>query len=271
MMLKEKPDTNYILLGVIGDPVAHSLSPKIHRQFSKQLGHQIDYQKYNVKSDNLKKFLENFFNQGGCGLNITLPHKQSVIPLLENLTQEAKLSHSVNTLYIDDNNKICGDTTDGNGLLLDLKHKNFSVKQKNILVIGAGGASQSILHALLSNNAKISLYNRTQEKTLRTIKKFLPIGKINSFDKTNQLNFDAIISSVSEFDEKFMQPVSNTISSDTFCYDLNYGKRTENFKQFVRQCGGKKIYDGLGMLLAQAALSYERWTGHRPDWQSVKL
>ncbi len=255
--------------GVIGNPVTHSLSPDIHRQFAKQFGHTIDYQKYHLEVHQLKTFVSQFFEEGGKGLNVTLPFKQSVISLTDRLTDDAKLANSVNTLFVDGDGLLVGDTTDGRGLLLDLNKCGFDISNKRLLVIGAGGASQSILLSLLKAGAKISLHNRTIEKVIELQNRFSSIGTITTFDSGQ--HFDGVINATSQFNQPLMAPVKLSISSDTFCYDLNYAARADEFKNFSGGCGCQKFSDGLGMLIGQAAYSYKIWCGLLPDFSDIQV
>ncbi|TQV88181.1 shikimate dehydrogenase [Aliikangiella coralliicola] len=266
-------------LGVIGCPIKHSVSPVIHRQFSQQFNHQIDYQKYLVEPENLTSFVSTFFTNSETqnlvkGLNVTLPHKQLVIDSLERLTEEASLCQSVNTIFVDQNGKLTGDTTDGRGLLYDLEQLDFAVSGKNILVVGAGGASQSILVALLKAGASIQLLNRTQDKAEILVERFSHLGKIATFSASafgGSLKLDGVISSISEFNGPLMSSITSCIDSQTYFYDLNYGERAESFRQFALANQCERFADGLGMLIGQAAFSYQIWTGSLPDVNSVKL
>ena len=259
--------------GVIGDPIEHSLSPKIHTQFSNQLGLQVDYQKYHVRPEELELFIKEFFVKGGRGLNVTVPHKQSIIKHLDKLTGEAQLANSVNTVFIDQQGLLVGDTTDGAGLLLDLSNKPLTINKARVLVIGAGGASQSILLALLKAGASIEILNRTPEKVSDIVQRFSGFGEIKSFNK--QLNsphsFDLVISSISEFNHELISQIADRVDQNTFCYDLNYAQRAMMFKQFVTENGMTHFSDGLGMLICQAALSYQIWHKKLPDTSLVTI
>jgi len=259
--------------GVIGNPVEHSLSPRIHTQFANQFGHSIDYQKYQLNPHELKSFIANFFATGGKGLNVTLPYKQTVIPLLDRLSEEAALSQSVNTVYLDDKHNLVGATTDGQGLLLDLELQGFQVKGKKILLIGAGGASASILAALLKAGASISLYNRTLSKAEKLQQDFATIGEVELFDpyeqQDHEISFDALVSSISQFNLELFSKIQKYINQNTYCYDLNYGQRAETFKQFALQNRCYKFSDGFGMLKGQAAIAYKIWQGVLPDISQI--
>ncbi|MET1255191.1 shikimate dehydrogenase [Aliikangiella maris] len=261
--------SNKILLGVIGNPIKHSLSPQIHQQFAEQFGHVIDYQKYLVEAENLTSFIENFFTQGGVGLNVTLPHKQHVIPLVDQLTDEARLAQSVNTLYKNTAGQLVGHTTDGQGVLLDLEQHGFAVERKKLLVIGAGGASQSILVSLLKSGAEIRLLNRSQDKVTRLVERLQSVGNIQAFSEIEK--FDGVISTISEFNASLLAPVAACIDANTFCYDLNYAARAQAFYAFAKQSGCLRFADGLGMLLGQAAHAYQIWLGKLPDINRVKI
>ena len=261
--------TNTLKLGVIGSPIQHSLSPTIHRQFASQFNHSIDYQKYLVLPEDLDDFVREFFDGGGVGLNVTLPHKQAVIPLVDELSATAMITGSVNTLYLDKNNKLIGDTTDGKGLLLDLQRQSVDVNNKNILIVGAGGATNSIIGELLERQANIQVLNRTLSKVDELSSRFRSLGEVAHFN--NETHIDILISSISEFNPQIFSQIESLISAKTFCYDLNYGERAEAFLNFCQQRGAKNTSDGLGMLIGQAACSYQLWMGEMADIDRVKL
>ena len=265
----DKIETQQVIkLGVIGNPVKHSLSPQIHQQFARQFSHAIDYQKFELNDVDLEPFVTRFFDQGGVGLNVTLPYKQRLIEIVERLSAEAGLTRSVNTLFKDNEEKIVGDTTDGKGLLLDLARHSIDVAGKNLLIIGAGGAAASIVGALAKAGASISIYNRTQQKAEFLIEQFESIGKIALVDWSQE--YDGVFSSISEFSESVFSQVQLN-STDGFCYDLNYGKRAKQLKSFVEKRNLGRFIDGFGMLIGQAAYSYQHWTGELPEINGVTL
>ncbi|MCW8878832.1 MAG: shikimate dehydrogenase [Kangiellaceae bacterium] len=261
--------TNTLKLGVIGSPIQHSLSPNIHRQFARQFNHNIDYQKYLVQPEELEEFVRDFFTSGGVGLNVTLPHKQAVASLADKLSLAASITGSVNTLYLDRNNKLSGETTDGKGILLDFERQSVGVENKNVLIVGAGGATNSIVGELLDRKANIQILNRTLSKVDDLKSRFQSLGEVSHFQ--DNANVDIMISSISEFNLEIFSQLEDKISANTFCYDLNYGERADAFLNFCRECGAKETSDGLGMLLGQAAYSYQLWTGEMADISKVKL
>ena len=255
--------------GVVGNPVKHSLSPQIHSQFARQFEHLIEYNKYQIEPENLKSFILEFFSKGGVGLNITVPYKQKVLPIVDKLSDAAKVANSVNTLFIDNDNQLVGDTTDGRGLLLDLQSRGFQVKHKKILVVGAGGASQSILLSLLKAGALVSVINRTASKVEKLQKQFSSLGEIKVFDQSTI--FTGIISATTEFNQTLMAPVSDSLNQNTFCYDLNYAQRAKDFKRFSLENGCQRFADGMGMLFGQAAITYQIWHQVLPNMSLLNI
>jgi len=256
------------LCGVIGNPIEHSLSPPIHKKFATQLNINCDYQKYLVETEQLETFVKDFFNQGGTGLNVTLPFKQQVLNVVAELSEASQVCQAVNTLSVDQSGKIKGDTTDGEGLLLDLKRLNFDTHNKNILVVGAGGASISVIYALLKNNAKVTLHNRSKDKISSAISQFTKLGKIKAFELSNNnanINkFDGIICATSQFNLSLIEPTISQLAANAFIYDLNYAQRAEECLKYFKNKGFSRLSDGYGMLVGQAAKSFEIWHGVLP-------
>jgi len=251
--------------GVIGDPIAHSLSPDIHLGFAKQFNIALDYQKHLLKKYQLVPFIKGFFKNGGTGLNVTLPFKQDVIAMVDQLSEASKLCQSVNTLSLQKNGNIQGDTTDGEGLILDLDKRRYRFKHKNILIVGAGGASISVIYTLLKNSAKIILHNRTNEKIKHLISKFSNIGDIQSFDSLDQpIKMDGLICAISQFNQPLFDHIVPSLKKDAFIYDLNYAERALETLNYFCQKGFTKTSDGYGMLVGQAAKSFEIWHGKMP-------
>ncbi|MDQ7049518.1 MAG: shikimate dehydrogenase [Enterobacterales bacterium] len=264
MTASASSNSNKILCGVVGDPIAHSLSPKIHAAFGKQFNLDLAYHKYQVSSDNFSHFVMDFFAQGGRGLNVTLPHKAAACKIAKNVSEDAKLCQSVNTLWRDRLGMICGDSTDGAGFLLDLERLQFSIHKKNILVVGAGGAAKSIIYSLLIQDANLSVQNRTLEKIIQLQNIFSKVGKISAFE-TEQPIFDGIICALSEFNQPLYEKVISSLKKDAFVYDLNYAGRAQQTLNYFKQQGFSRISDGYGMLCGQAAKSFEIWHGVLPE------
>jgi len=250
-------------LGVVGMPVAHSRSPNIHRQFAAQYAHSIDYQKFAIDAEHFAPFVQQFFTDGGHGLNVTLPYKQRALLLCSELSEAARIAGSVNTLYRNATGEICGDTTDGAGLLLDLQRHGVALRGKTVLLVGAGGAAQAALVALLGAGATVTIANRSRDKADALISRFAHLGEIGHFN-TNATSIDLLVSSVSEFNSSLFTSFRGVLNSDSFIYDLNYGERAEPLRQFAAEAKVGSFADGWGMLVGQAAYSYQRWTGQLP-------
>ena len=252
------------ICGVIGNPVSHSLSPEIHTEFAKQFNIDLDYQKYLVEPQNLEPFVQSFFANGGTGLNVTLPFKQQVLSVVDELSDAAKLCKSINTLSVNHQGKIKGDTTDGEGLIHDFNRLSFEFKEKNILLIGAGGASISAIYSLLYHDTKLNILNRSENKVRTIISQFESQGNIRLFEQNNNIQFDGVILAISEFNEALFKQAVSCLKKDAFVYDLNYAERAEKSLHYFKQKGFTRLSDGYGMLLGQAAKSFEIWHDRLP-------
>jgi shikimate dehydrogenase len=250
---------------VVGNPVQHSLSPGIFKQFAAQTQQDMVYERLLVPLDALEKSVDIFQAAGGKGCNVTLPFKQSIFALLDEVSEAAALARAVNTITFLPNGKRLGDNTDGAGLLRDI-HRNikFSLANKRILLIGAGGAARGILPALIQQGpSELIIVNRTLQKAVQLSHAF----SIDYAEYSNLKNkkFDCIInaSSASLFYQDLALP-ENIIQSDALCYDLVYGQKDTPFMAWARRNGAASIYDGWGMLIEQAALSFYIWRGIMP-------
>ncbi|MCB1593968.1 MAG: shikimate dehydrogenase [Xanthomonadales bacterium] len=258
-------------LALFGNPVSHSLSPKIHQNFAEQFDLKIQYDLIQVESENLHQTVIDFSKNGGHGANVTLPHKQQVIDSIENISETAKQAHAVNTLYLDVEGQICGENTDGIGFINDLSNRcHIDCNGKNILILGAGGAAQGIVPEIMKNKPKsLVITNRSIEKAEKIA--VSNNSKAMTFEQLKDFNqsFDLIIhaSSLGHKGQtlKFKQ---QHIHSKTQGYDLSYGKAAQPFLDF---CDSMKIqsYDGIGMLIEQAAAAFEIWFGVKPETHTI--
>ena len=259
---------------VLGNPIQHSKSPQIHTLFSEQTGIALEYQAIEVPINEFASYVKLFSSQGGKGLNITVPFKEDAYSLCTTLTDRAEISGSVNTLRFDDDMNICGDTTDGQGLLNDLvANHNIRLEDKSILILGAGGTVKSILERLLEQKTKeIIIVNRTISRAKDLEKKF---GKKNcvraySYNDLPNHSFDIIINGTSLSLSAEIPPISKTnINENTFCYDLMYSDKETAFTKWAIENGALKATDGLGMLVEQAAESFMFWHGTKPDTMPI--
>lgn len=258
---------------VFGNPIKQSRSPFIHQSFALETEQALNYEIQFAELNGFKEAVLKFIAQGGKGANVTAPFKEQAMAMCDELTKHAKLSGAVNTLTFK-NGKIFGDTTDGIGLVNDLLAHEVCLSNRRILLIGAGGASKGVVSPLLNQNPKnLTIANRTVTKAESIVDQYpnQPITAC-SFDKANEQAFDIIINATSAGLSGDGLPIAEKlITSNTVCYDMTYGKELTPFLQKAVELKAKKIIDGLGMLVGQAAESFYIWRGIRPNVDSVKL
>jgi len=262
---------------VIGDPVEHSLSPKLHKLFAKQHGKQIEYEKIRVTRGSFVDFVKAFFSGRGAGLNVTLPLKTEAFEIADALDEDSRSCQAVNTLK-PVNGMLSGFNTDGVGFLTDLETwHGIAVKDKRILLLGSGGAARGIVRPLLNREPKkLVIANRTHASARALAdqlnsEKFIGLKGLG-LDDAQLLNkrFDIIVNATSVGHQNNEMPIDGDMLEDAVCYDLSYGPAA-SFSRWARSRGAKRSIDGLGMLIEQAAKSYEIWTGFSPNTESVRL
>jgi len=254
---------------VIGHPISHSQSPVIHSQFAQDTGQNIVYEAIDVASDQLETMLARFAEEGGCGLNVTVPHKQAVLMLMDNLTERAKLAGAVNTITCKENGKLEGDNTDGVGLIKDLRD-NLSVKLSDVrvLILGAGGATRGIIPPILEQQpAQLVIANRTESKAHNLAARFTELGKVSgcSLDSLHEHQFNLIINATSAgLAETLPAFTPSILGAETVCYDLSYSTHDTPFVAWAKKHDCAHTYQGWGMLVEQAAEAFYIWRGVRP-------
>lgn len=257
---------------VVGNPIAHSKSPLIHAQFAQKTGQSLEYTKIESPIDGFSECIKTFFDQGGKGLNVTVPFKEDAWKLCSELSERAQLAGAVNTLFLDQQGKLCGENTDGIGLVNDLKQNGFKFQGKKILVIGAGGAVRGVLQPILNEQPiKLTISNRTLSKANALVDIFSSFGLVDSksFEQLNEA-YDLVINGTSASLDGALPNVSPGIfKSDTVVYDMMYAKEGTVFNHWAKQHGVEIAYDGLGMLVEQAAEAFFVWRGIRPETQEV--
>lgn len=246
---------------VIGNPIAHSLSPRIHTHFAQQINAHIDYEKVHIEEFNtaLPSLQETYL-----GINVTVPFKVDAYGCATQLSGSAQQSGAVNTLFFKENT-IFGDNTDGIGLCNDLVYnKHVTLKDKIILIIGAGGASRGIIPALLAHQPKrIMIANRTANKAVALAQDFAHLGKTCGFglEKIKDAPVDIVINATSVGLGGQVPNIASGCVQGAVFYDLSYGKTTE-FMQWATLHHAAHVYDGWGMLVEQAACSFILWHYH---------
>ncbi|MCK5720544.1 MAG: shikimate dehydrogenase [Thiomargarita sp.] len=261
---------------VMGNPISHSQSPLIHHSFAEQVGQQIEYNAILVDKQavEFKIAVKKFQTAGGKGLNITIPFKQDAWELANQHGEVAKRAGAVNTLWFDELGNIHGENTDGVGLVNDLVHNHgFAIKEKRLLILGAGGAVRGILEPLLNAQpSQCIIANRTISKAIDLVKLFDKFGDIasSSYEALQGQSFDLIINGTSTSLQGQLPPlVSGLLNKDGVCYDMMYANIDTLFMQWGKQQGSVCTLDGLGMLVEQAAESFYLWRGIRPKTKPV--
>lgn len=272
------------IFAVIGNPIAQSKSPVIHQAFAAQFDEEISYDKKLVEIGDFHTVADQFFNNDGLGLNITAPFKHDAYTFATTLTQRAKLAEAVNTLVRQDDGSILGDNTDGVGLLNDIQDRlKWSVKNKRLLILGAGGAVRGVLFPFLSASpSEVVVANRTGSRAVELAEKFQTFGNIKGIglsDLQKQKRFDLIIngSSAGLNGAKVEALPSSCYDEQTYFYDMSYSNNLTPFLSWANSLsfmsskvsGFDCLSDGLGMLIGQAAESFHLWTGHRPELEQV--
>ncbi|MFS1539400.1 MAG: shikimate dehydrogenase [Candidatus Phlomobacter fragariae] len=257
---------------VFGNPVVHSKSPFIHKLFAEQTGIKYDYGKVLVSLNKFEEKLDNFFCRGGKGANISLPFKELAYHKVDELTEQAQICGSVNTIKRLDGHRLLGDNTDGIGLVLDLKRLSFIEKGMHILVIGAGGAARGVIASILNYGCRITITNRTFSKANELAIRFSATGHIDSLmlESIYSAEYDLVINATSSGIAGEVPTISPHIfKKNVFCYDMFYRLNKTPFLTLAKNHGVLKYADGIGMLVSQAAFAFKLWHGKLPDISSV--
>jgi shikimate dehydrogenase len=259
--------------GVVGHPVAHSLSPFIHGMFARETGQEMTYRLFDVDPAEFREWTRDFFVRGGRGLSVTLPHKIEAADLAEELTPRAVQAAAVNTLMARADG-ILGDNTDGAGLVRDLcDNLGLVITGRRILVIGAGGATRGVLGPLLGlAPAELVIANRTPDRAAALAAAFEDLGELRGvgFAEVRGGPFDLVINATSASLSGEIPPIApDALGPETVCYDLAYGKSATAFAAWAEQQGCAQALQGLGMLVEQAAEAFRLWRGVRPTTAPV--
>ena len=256
---------------VIGNPIEHSLSPKLHNYWMKKNNINAIYEKQNIEVSQLKSIIDKIRTEELDGVNVTVPFKKSIIKFIDKLSEESEKTKSVNTIY-KQHNEIIGHNTDIAGFELSLRNCKFNVNKKNILILGSGGVVPSIIFALRKmNSGKITISNRTKSKA-EDIKNLF--NDINIIEWGKVINFDMIINATSlglkkedQIDIDF-----NNIKSSKFFYDVIYNPPDTNFLKEARE-RGHSVENGKYMFIYQAHQAFTIWHKKMPsiDKETIKI
>lgn len=259
---------------VIGHPVAHSLSPRIHAAFSRQTGIALTYTAMDAAPELFDAIVAEFAAEGGVGANVTLPHKGRAVAACTTLTERARRAGAVNTL-IRTATGWEGDNTDGVGLVRDLTERHgLDLRARRTLLIGAGGAARGVAPALLDAGiGDLYIVNRTAERADALADALGQPGRVHPryFGDLAALGtFDLIINATSAAREAALPVLPVALANPrTAAVDLSYGEVAIPFLAWARAAGAHDCIDGLGMLVEQAAESFLRWHGVRPETDAV--
>lgn len=263
---------------VVGNPIAHSKSPQIHRLFAEQTNQELVYEaiRIDVEKTPFTYAVRQLMAKGYKGLNVTVPFKLDAFEFADELTARAQTAQAVNTLVFHDDGKVLGDNTDGIGLVNDIElNGKRPFKNKKVLILGAGGAVQGILQPLLEKQpACVHIANRTAVKAEELAQRFAGDISITASGWKAipcDSGYDIIINGTSASLENKVPPISEScLKPDSLVYDMMYGAEPTVFMAWAKQhqpdC---TIMDGLGMLVGQAAEAFYLWRGVRPETASI--
>jgi len=259
---------------VMGNPIGHSKSPRIHSLFAAQTHQFMEYRAIQVEPGGLVAAIAAFRADSGRGLNITVPLKQDAWVYADILSARAERAGAVNTLLFRDSSEAFGDNTDGVGLLRDLGvNHGIELTGKRILLLGAGGASRGILQPLLAAApSTLVIANRTPAKAAELALMFGDLGSVFGcgFTELTGRRFEVIIHATAAGLNDQLPPLpDDVLKPGGCCYDLMYGDQPTAFVRWGREHGAAQALDGLGMLVEQAAEAFYLWRGVRPETQPV--
>jgi shikimate dehydrogenase len=259
---------------VVGFPVKHSWSPFIHGLFAKQTDQPMSYSRLEIAPEDFTTEVARFFDEGGRGLNITLPHKQAACLVTRFRTPRADIAGAVNTIASNADG-LLGDNTDGAGLVRDLVHNlSLTLTDARILLLGAGGAARGVIGPLLgAAPAYLEIANRNAERAIELAKEFAPLGEVSGCGFaaiTSDGQFDLVLNATSASLQETIPPIPpSVIGPTTLCYDMAYGKGDTVFTRWAKKAGAGRAETGWGMLVEQAAEAFQLWRGIKPDTKAV--
>jgi shikimate dehydrogenase len=260
---------------VVGNPVAHSLSPRIHAEFARQTGQALSYQAIEIPTDAFAAGIAGLQQQGFRGVNVTVPFKREAWELCDHLTPRAEIAGAVNTLSLQADGAIHGDNTDGVGLVRDLVHNlEIKIARRNILLLGAGGAARGVLEPLLAlSPARLTIANRSIDRAEALARDFTRYGKIEvvAYAQLKSADYHLIINATAAGLSNQLPPLAATLLERAeVCYDMMYNlKAATAFVEWSMRQGVQRSHDGLGMLIEQAAEAFCLWRGVRPETSQI--
>jgi shikimate dehydrogenase len=258
----------------MGNPIAHSKSPMIHALFAKQTGQNLEYGAILVEIGQFNEAVAGFRAEGGKGLNVTVPFKRDAWRLVDERSECAELAGAVNTVVVREDGSLYGDNTDGVGMVRDItENQGVSIQGKKVLLLGAGGAVRGVLGPLLQQQpVEVMIANRTPERAQELADAFEEYGTVEGcgFDDLDGSRYDIVINGTSASLKGEVPPLpEGLLAKGAFCYDMMYGGEPTAFMLWAEDEGCEHVSDGLGMLVEQAAESFNIWRGVRPETAQV--
>lgn len=256
---------------VVGSPISHSKSPQIHAEFGRQCSIKLCYERVEIKAGLFEAALAEFVALGGRGMNVTVPLKEEACAAAGTRSARAQATGAANMITVDEQGMTVADNSDGAGLIRDLlSNHGQQLNNARILLIGAGGAARGVIPNLLAERlANLDLVNRTLHKAETLAARFNPLGPIRAidYDSLGAEPYDVIVNATSLSLSGQIPPLPRgVISRDTCCYDMMYTHDgTTPFLDWCRSLGAEQVFDGLGMLVEQAANAFYLWHGVEPE------
>jgi shikimate dehydrogenase len=256
---------------VVGNPVAHSLSPRIHQMFGAALGIELAYERLLAPLDDFEGTAERFFAAGGSGLNVTLPFKERAFAWVSMADADAQRARAVNTIAIAAGRTV-GFNTDGAGLLRDLRQFGVNPHERRFLIAGAGGAVRGALGPLLDAAPReVLISNRTMARAEQLAADLAHPRLRAVAPDALEGKFDVVINGTSTSLLGTLPPIPVAAIEGSFAYDMAYAATATPFLEWAIDGGAARAVDGLGMLVEQAAIAFERWHGVLPDTSDVRV
>jgi shikimate dehydrogenase len=262
---------------VVGNPIGHSLSPRIHTLFAEQTDQHLVYEARLGDPERFERQVRNWFREGLRGLNVTVPFKEEAFRMMDFRTSRAERAGAVNTAWSEADGRLTGDNTDGAGFMRDLVERlGFAPRGQRILILGAGGATRGLLAPLLATApARLVIANRTAERAHGLVQSFGDLAvstnlQASGLDDLPDGPYDLLINATAAgLGMDRLDLPAGLLAGDAVAYDLVYGPPAEPFLAWTREQGAARVTDGLGMLVEQAAEAFAIWRGVRPDTRPV--
>ena len=268
-------------VGVIGTPISHTLSPRIHNYWMKKYGIEGNYEAIEVKKEELPEFISSLKEKGFKGVNVTIPHKEAVIPLLDEVHVDAAAIGAVNTIVLEDG-KTFGYNTDAQGFIANVQETipDADLFEQKVVVLGSGGAARAVCVSLLQEGAKILLANRTMDRAQKLkahlekeLSDYFGAGEASSITlvdwekRSDALQGAAMLVNTTSLGMKGSEELNIDLAKlprDAIVADIVYNPLETGLLKMAKQKGNKTV-DGLGMLLYQAEPAFYAWFGKRPE------